>query len=244
MEPLKRPARRKILVSSSILAGFWQHASFHTDLHFDCEVIVGGRVRDGCRAWRRSFQHNPEPCDLIVCMGVNNLGDDQPIGDIIGEMKDFIAEVDEHSEFFRHEIPNTITFCTVIQPPKFVCFNEVNPYPHLGNGRNKKRDFEQLNEEIRKINEERGVWGPRMHIYGMRTHPVSGLHEHHDTYKDYDKEKPTWWKEKDLHKRLHFTLEKRAAIAKRIVKYFKKNSLTLRQTAWEQYCKWHIAFRF
>ena len=222
MEDLKRPTRRRILISSSTLAGFWEHSSFKTDLHMDCEVIVGGRVRDGCRAWRRSYMYNPEPCDIIVCMGVNNLGDSQPIPDIMQEIKDFASEVDRHSKIFSHEIPNTITFCTVIQPPKFVCFNLSNPYPHLADGRNKKFEFEQLNEEIRRFNQERGVWGPRMHIYGIRTHPLSGLHEHHDTYKDYDMEVPKWWKEKDLHKRLHFTMEKRAAIAMRIVKHFRK----------------------
>ena len=103
-----------------------------------------------------------------------------------------------------------------------MCISDDHPYPHLTNGRNKRVQIEALNESIRALNNEHGVWGPRLHIYGMRTHPKSGKHEHHDTYKDYKKSQPTWWKEPELHMRLHFTVAKKAFLAKKLEKQFLK----------------------
>ena len=53
----------------------------------------------------------------------------------------------------------------------------------------------------------------------------TGRHEHLDLKKDYTKDKPSWWKEPDLHKMLHFTKNRRAAIAMKIAKHFQSNKV-------------------
>ena len=221
-EVVKSPSRRKVVISSSTLANFYLDPSYKCENHFDVEILVGGKFRDGCRAWRRVYEHLSEPGDIILAMGINNISENQPLQDIMEELKEFHSDIKEHSNRHNHLVPNTLTICTVIQPPKFVCFSEERPYPHLTGGRNKKNQIEKLNESIRALNVEHGVWGPRLHIYGMRTHPKTGKHEHHDTFKDYSKVQPTWWKEPELHRRLHFTLEKRAYLAKKLEKHFLK----------------------
>ena len=35
----------------------------------------------------------------------------------------------------------------------------------------------------------------------MKVIPGKGIHKHHNTEKDYTKEKPLWWKEPELHKK-------------------------------------------
>ena len=135
------------------------------------------------------------------------------------EFREFRDCVMRHSEEHKHEKKSTFAICTSIQPPKHMCFNEEDPYPHLQNGKNKKAIIQSLNAEIIKMNESAGVWAPRLHIYGIKVTPGKNLHKHHDTAKDYSKEKPAWWKEPELHKRLHFTKKRRAEIAMKIAKH-------------------------
>ena len=226
-EFLKLPERRNILVSSSTLAGFWGDSSFSTEVHFDAEIIVGGTIRDGCRAWRRQYEHLPESADIIAVLGINNVGNGQSVDQIMAEFGEFKDSVAAHSDKFKYTIKNTFTVCTLIQPPKFMCFNEEAPYPHLKNGANKKQLIESVNVEIRKMNSEAGVWGPRLHVYGMHVVAKTGRHEHLDLKKDYKKDKSSWWKEPELHKRLHFTKSRRDAIAMKIAKHFQTNKLKI-----------------
>ena len=143
------------------------HPSYKCENHFDVEILVDGKFCDGCRAWRGVYEPLPEPVDIILAMGINNISEGQTLPDILDELKESHTFVREHSVWCKHQIPNTLTICTVIQPPKYVCFNEEHPYPYLADGRNKKWQVEKLNKTIQGLNREHHVWGPRLHIRGV-----------------------------------------------------------------------------
>ena len=144
-EPLTRPEKRSVIVEGSNLAGCWTDNSFKIGEHVDMEIVVGGTVRDRCRAWRRQYEHLPEPNDVIAVLGINDVGAGQSVEEIMEEFGEFRDCVMRHSEEHKHEKKSTFAICTSIQPPKHMCFDEENPYHHLQNGKNKKAIIQSLN---------------------------------------------------------------------------------------------------
>ena len=55
-------------------------------LHIDIESIVGGRIRGLTCALIMQYLTHPERLEIIVVAWLNNIGDNQPVPDIIDEI--------------------------------------------------------------------------------------------------------------------------------------------------------------
>ena len=104
--------RRKLILTSSTLYGVWNALELNLPFHIDIETIVGGKVRDATRALK-NFLGKPEKLDVKVVCGLNNIGEGQHINDTIDEMMELKAYIMEHNS------DNTVSFATLLLPPKF-----------------------------------------------------------------------------------------------------------------------------
>ena len=204
---MERPARRRLLVTSSTLYRFWEHTEFNPSCCFDVESIVGGTFEDGERAFRRNYFDNPEPCDIHVVMGINNVSSGQAVEDIVKEILLFEDTVMKHSQKHAHAIPNRFMIATCIQPPKYVAFDPTKLPTHIINNGNHFDRIQELNEKIRAINLRNGVHGLAMHMHGDRYTKTAKYHRDE-------------WREDEVAKKLHFKLWKKARIGNAVAKSF------------------------
>ena len=217
-ESVERPATRKIILTTSTLFNVWTNTSFKPDIHMEIEAIVGGRVRDLTRALMMLYLVNPERLEIIVIAGLNNIGDGQPVPEILDEIYELRMSVQAHTNMYEHNPPSVVSFSTLLYAPKFcslevpVAFPEWLPPPGFVN---RRRDMECVNAAIKAINMGSGVNYLKMHYEGVRIDPKSGkvMHKHNPV-------KPIW-REGAIRKRLHLTHENKAKVATMAAKLFK-----------------------
>ena len=87
------PARRKILLTSSTLIYFWRAPGFIAPIHFEVEAIVGARVRDLTKVLKQRYSSKPAPMDVVICAGINNVGEGQAEADTLREFADLQNEI-------------------------------------------------------------------------------------------------------------------------------------------------------
>ena len=204
---MERPLRRRILITCSTLYRCWEHTEFKPSCCFDVEAIVGGTFEDGERALRRNYFDNPEPCDVMVVMGINNISKGQDVEDIFQEILQFEETLKKHYLKHFHASPNCISFATCIQPPKYATFNAGAPPTHIAKNGNHFDRIQNLNEKIRSFNENNGLHGIAMHMHGVRFTKTAKYHK--------DK-----WREDQEDRKLHFKLCKKAKIGNLVAKFF------------------------
>ena len=85
-ESVVRPSTRKVLLTTSTLYNVWSYEQLKLPLHIDIESIVGGRIRDLTRALIMQYLTHPKRLEIIVVAGLNNIGDNQPVPDIIDDI--------------------------------------------------------------------------------------------------------------------------------------------------------------
>ena len=83
-------------------------------LHFDIDVIVGGRVKDMTRAFIKNYQHMPNKMEIVVVVGINNIGAGDPPEQIVRDMDELKQLVKEHSIKWKHSTPSYVVFCTMV----------------------------------------------------------------------------------------------------------------------------------
>ena len=184
----------------------------------EIDAIVGGRVRDLTRALMMLYLVNPERLEIIVIAGLNNIGDGQPVPEILHEIYELRMSVQAHTNMYEHNPPSVVSFSTLLYAPKFcslevpVAFPEWLPPPGFVN---RRRDMECVNAAIKAINMGSGVNYLKMHYEGVRIDPKSGkvMHKHNPV-------KPIW-REGAIRKRLHLTHENKAKVATMAAKLFK-----------------------
>ena len=217
-ESVERPATRKIILTTSTLFNVWTHTSFQPDIHMEIESIVGGRVRDLTRALMMLYLVKPERLEIIVIAGLNNIGDGQPVPEILDEIHELRMSVQAHTNMYEHNPPSVVSFSTLLYAPKFcslvvpAAFPEWLPPPGFVN---RRRDMECFNAAVKAINTGSGVNYLNLHYEGVRIDPKSGkvMHKHNPV-------KPIW-REEAIRKRLHLTHENKAKVATMAAKLFK-----------------------
>ena len=128
-EPVNTPAAetRKVVLADSTLYAAWDHM-LPSKVHFDIDSIVGGRVKDMTRALKKNYLHLPNRLEIILVVGINNIGAGHKAEQIMNDMKELKAVLHEHSIKWNHSPASYAAFCTIMYAPKF-CSLHVPPSP-------------------------------------------------------------------------------------------------------------------
>ena len=217
---------RRVVVADSTLYGIWGEVDLASTEHFDIDSIVGGKVKDMLRPLYKNYLDQPNRVEILVIAGINNIAAGENAEDIIHDMKLLKRVVDKHSKNLGHSPPSYISFCTVLLPPKFCSLNvppiqpnepdiaEWLPPPNFSN---KSDELDKLNQMILKMNEN--LKCVRMDYHGIKRFNSGNRQHKFDT-------KPgatPIWREKQVFKKLHFSMEMKLKLVGYITKCFKNN---------------------
>ena len=216
-ESIVRPNTRKIILTDSTLYNVWTYEDMKLLIHVDIESIVGGRVRNLTRALIMQFLRYPERLEIIVIAGLNNLGDGQPVPDILEELCELKQVVQAHSEVNNHMEPSVVSISTVLYAPKFCALDlpknspEWVPPPGFIN---RRHDVECLNAAIAALNKSDQVNYLNLHFEGIRIDKVGGkkMHRHNPV-------QPIW-REREVRRKLHLTPRYKVRVMDKVAKLF------------------------
>ena len=211
-ESVVHPTTRKIILTSSTLYNVWTLQELQLQQHVEIESVVGGRVRDLTRALLMLYLNHPERLEVVVIGGINNIGERQPVPEIVEEIWELKESVRAHSELHGHQEPSVVSFSTVFYAPKFSSLDLPPGYPEWvppPDFQNQRHNIECLNAAIAAINKGSGVNYLNLHLEGIRIDPRSGKKIHR-----LRPEKQIW-REEEVRKRLHFTPSYKVKIATR-----------------------------
>ena len=83
-ESIFRPDTRKVILTDSSLYNVWSYANLHTaDHHMEIEAVVGARIMDLTRVIMMLYLKHPHRLEIIFIAGINNIGEGQPVTDIL-----------------------------------------------------------------------------------------------------------------------------------------------------------------
>ena len=236
LEPVVVPPMevRRIVLSDSSLHGVWNQKLPQNTVHFDIDVIVGGRVRDMSRAFDKNYKHMPNRMEIVVVAGLNNIGAGETAEQIITEMEELKQMVGEHSKRWNHNPPSYVVFCTVLFAPKF-CSLQLpdSPGSDLANPEiaewfpppsftNRYLETRKLNDLIISKNKEGGqqLIPVRLDYIGIKRFK-SGVFQHRFDTKEGS---TAIWKEREVFRKLHLTMENKVKVINNISSCFKGNS--------------------
>ena len=208
-----KPARRRVLLTSSTLYRFDQSPGWtNTSGHFDVEAIVGGTVNDGDDVFQLLYGSQPEPVDVVIVLGINNILKRHSTSRITSDINILKNAVYKHSVLYNHRAlnirPNTAAACPLILPPRLASFVKPHVIP---------ADFEDRKDQIRTINDiviQQGrATGEKVPVYmntlGIRT-DKQGKTSH----------RRGQWREDEWRRKLHLCPELKALAARKIARYF------------------------
>ena len=229
MEPVTIPATdtRRIVLADSSLYGVWEKMP-PSQTHYDIDSIVGGRVKDMTRALRRNYLHLPNRLEIIVVAGINNIGAKDTAENIINDMKDLKKELKEHSDKWHHNPPSYVSFSTIMYAPKF-CSLTVPPNPPEPwlaawipppSFQNRYQVIKLVNDWIIESQRAEGMEMVRIDYTGIKRFK-SGTKEHKF---DNKQDATPVWREQEVFKKLHFTMDIKVKIMAHISSCFISNS--------------------
>ena len=232
-EPVLIPASetRRVVLSDSTMYGIWTKKVPKDTIHFDIESIVGGKVRNFKTALMKSYLHMPNRFEILVVAGLNDIGAGHEVEEIIADMKEIRQVVKEHSDRWHHVPASYVTFCTILFAPKF-CSLQVPPHPPEPeiamwvpptNFRNRFAEMKSLNDKMLALNQEIGLTGVRFDYQGIKRFKSGNFQHIFDT-------KPgatPVWREPDVFRKLHFTMEKKMKMVTHITTCFRENAKRL-----------------
>ena len=227
-EPTSLPVTttKRVILSDSTIYGVWDQPQLPKILkeHIDIECIVGARVSDLTRAMMKILLDHPNRLEIVVIAGINNIAKNDHPDIIVHEFKELKEIVQEHSEQHNHDPPSTVSISTLILPPKYCSFN-VPDDPELaewqaGPGfRDRYDEIKKVNLAIKAMNQEDKVSWLNLHMQGVKI-LKSGPQHKYDT-------RPgaiPVWREKEVAKKLHFTMANKLKIMQYLLKTFKSNA--------------------
>ena len=180
-ESVAHPTTRKVILTSSTLYNVWTFQKRKLQDHVEIESIVGGRIRDLTRALLMLYLKHPERLDVVVIAGINNIGENQPVPDIVEEIWELKESVRAHSELHGHQEPSVVSISTIFYAPKFCSLDLPPGYPEWVPPpafRNQRHNIECLNAAIAAINKGSRVNYINLHLEGIRIDPKSGKKIH------------------------------------------------------------------
>ena len=218
---------KRVILSSSTLYGIWDQPSLPTIAeHLELECIVGARVRDLTRALEKNLLYLSNRLEIVVIAGINNVGEGQHPDLIVEEMRHMKEVVKQHSKENGHNPPSYVSFATLLLPPKFCSFKVPEGVPDLAewipgpNFVDRYRVIEQVNKKVKEMNQEDGLSWINLHLHGVKKFK-SGMLQHKFDTRPGSKQ---IWRERQVFKKLHFTMENKLKLVGYIENCFKSNS--------------------
>ena len=206
---------KRVILTSSTLFGVWdQHSLPNIAEHCEIECIVGGRVRDLTRALVKNLLYLTNRVEIVVVAGINNIGDGQQPMSIVQEMKDMKEVVKKHSQENGHNPPSYVSFSTLILPPKFCSFKVPQDVPDLAqwipgpNFKDRYKEIETVNKMVKELNQEDGLSWVNLHSHGIKMFKSGTMQHKFDTRP----EAKQIWREREVFRKLHFTMENKLKI--------------------------------
>ena len=181
-------------------------------------------MSDLTRAMMKILLDHPNRLEIVVIAGINNIAKNDHPDIIVHEFKELKEIVQEHSEQHNHDPPSTVSISTLILPPKYCSFN-VPDDPELaewqaGPGfRDRYDEIKKVNLAIKAMNQEDKVSWLNLHMQGVKI-LKSGPQHKYDTRPGVT---PVW-REKEVAKKLHFTMANKLKIMQYLLKTFKSNA--------------------
>ena len=228
MEPTLQPVHltKRVILCSSTLYGIWDRQTLPTITdHFEMECIVGARVRDLTRALKRNYFYVSSRLEIIVVAGINNVGEGQAPDAITIEMIELKNVVKAHSSEHNHNPPSYVSFSTLFFPPKFCSLKVPTDAPDLQewvprpNFVNRLETIEGVNKAVKEMNQEDGLNWVNLHLHGIKVFKTGKQHKF-----DTRHGATQIWREKEVFRKLHFTMDNKLKIIGYIDKCFKSNS--------------------
>ena len=230
---------RRIVLADSTLYGVWDQPTPKKSIHFDIDCIVGGKVQDITTALIKNYLHMPNRVEIIVVAGINNIGAGDSAEQISRYMDVMKQIVQEHSTKWKHDPPSYVSFCTVMLAPKFCSLHipadperaEVALWVPPPNFQNRYPEMKKLNDIIIQKNKEGGrdLKLVRLDYHGVKRFP-SGMRQHR--FDNVAGALPVW-REKEVFRKLHFTMEYKMKILGFITQCFKGNANDLAEETTE-----------
>ena len=219
---------KRLILTSSTLYGVWYHPMPPNTPHFDIESIVGGKIRDMTKVLSRNYLTSPNRLEIVVVAGINNIGSGETAEEIMIEAENLRQKLRAHSLEWQHCPPSYVSFCTVIVPPKFCSLNiplyitdpDVAKWRPDGNFRNRYGEVKKLNKMIMESNMREGLNYVRLDRIGTMYNHLGKLQHIRDTHPGSRR----IWKENEVFRKLHFTMQKKMEIIKHIPDCFNKNN--------------------
>ena len=219
---------RRIVLSSSTMYGIWDHPMPSNMVHFDIDSIVGGKVRDMTTALKKNYLHMPNRLEILVIAGINIIGAGEKAEQIIKEMEELKQVVKEHSTKWSHSPPSYVAFCTVIFAPKY-CSLYVPPSPPepemamwvpAPSFKNRYQEVKKLNDMVIKMNSQDSLKFVRLDYHGVKRFKSGTIQHKFDTRPGATQV----WRETEVFKKLHFTMENKLKIVSYISSCFRSNA--------------------
>ena len=219
---------RRVVLACDTMYGVWDNWPANTE-HFEMDSIVGGTVKDMQRALVRNYLDLPNRVEIMVIAGINNIAAGETAEQIFLDMEQLKYVVDDYSKKWRHSPPSYVAFCTLIYPPKF-CSLYVPPnqpnQPDISmwvpppNFRNKYDELNRLNNMILKMNEAENLKCVRMDYHGVKRFKSGTIQHKFDT----NPGATPIWRETEVFRKLHFTMDIKLKLAEHITTCFNINS--------------------
>ena len=229
LEPVSTPASetRRVVLADSSLYGVWDKMP-PSKVHYEIDTIVGGKVRDMTIALRRNYLHMPNRLEVIVVAGINNIGANNKAETIIEDMKALKKVLEHHSDQWRHDPPSFVSFSTLMFAPKF-CSLTVPPSPPEPwvaawvpppGFNNRAQEVKKVNDWIIDTQREEGMGMVRIDYTGIKRFK-SGTKQHKFDNRDGA---TRIWREEEVFRKLHFTMDIKVKIMDHISTCFITNS--------------------
>eukprot|EP00088_Acartia_fossae_P001606 TRINITY_DN10633_c0_g2_i1.p1 TRINITY_DN10633_c0_g2~~TRINITY_DN10633_c0_g2_i1.p1 ORF type:complete len:376 (-),score=56.54 TRINITY_DN10633_c0_g2_i1:243-1370(-) len=197
-------SRLNIVLSSSTLHNVWRSQYYTPDQHIDFDTIIGGRIHDIHASFLYQYSHLPNPMDILLVCGNNNIPTQDTEKEIITQFKSLINTIRAHSIDNNHRIPNRIVLCTILYAPKF----SDNSLPR---NRNMTDKIRKVNAWIHNFNDESTGLHMKIHLNGVEGDPDTQFLKH-----KYDD-----WNEPEVHRKLHLSSHVKDKIAGEIIQLFR-----------------------
>ena len=217
---------RKVILTDSTLYGVWNNSKLpKITEHVEIECIVGARVRDLTRALVKNILKYSNRLEIVVIAGINNIGKNDTVASIMEEFREMKEVVKEHSIKHKHNPPSYVSISTLILRPKFCSFSVPRNVPELAEwvprpGFQDRYDaIKQVNLEVKAMNEAEQLSWINLHMQGVKI-LKSGPQHKYDT-------KPgakLIWREREVFRKLHFTMENKLKIIVYLQNTFKNNA--------------------
>ena len=217
---------KKLVLTDSTLYGVWNNPIMpKKSEHLEFECIVGARVKDLTRALVKNVLKYSNRLEIIVIAGINNVGKNDDARSTMDEFREMKEVVKEHSRKHNHDPPSYLAISTLILPPKFCSFSVPVNVPELADWvprpgfKDRYKTIKEINLGIKAMNEEEQLSWLNLHMQGVKI-LKSGPQHKYDT-------KPgskAIWREKEVFRKLHFTMENKMKIVVYMQKTFKNNA--------------------